>query len=130
MTREHRRRSSENRRRRRRRSSGRRRHWHRNAWRGGYPYYRHGGLASPYYYYHGGLAPPYYAPPAAPLYGFSTSDACLKHGEGRQVLFLEQNCAGFPTGPICCPQQQDVVYCQGNVGGGMSVGTLQCFAKD
>ena len=46
------------------------------------------------------------------------------------MLFLEENCAGFPTGPICCPQQQDVVYCQGNVGGGQSVGTLYCFEKD
>ena len=133
MPREHRRRSRERRRRsrerRRSRRSERRRRWRHHAWGGGNPYY-----APLPYTYQGGLAHPYYTygvPPALPLYGFSTSsDACLKHGEGRQVLFLEENCAGFPTGPICCPQQQDVVYCQGNVGGGQSVGTLYCFEKD
>ena len=99
-----------------------RRPWLRGSWP--HPAY-YGGLG-PYY---GGLGPYYGGLPPLP-HGYSTSDACLRHGESRQVLFLSENCKGFPTGPICCPQQQDVVYCQGNVGGGHSVGTLHCMEKD
>ena len=101
------------------------------------PYYHYNhGIFSPYYggglpLYGGGL--PLYGG-GLPLYGggggFSTSDSCLEDGQGREVLFLENNCAGFPTGPICCPGQRDIVYCQGNVGNNMSVGALYCTSKD
>ena len=95
---------------------------------------------APYYHYNHGIFSPYYGG-GLPLYGgglplygggggFSTSDSCLEDGQGREVLFLENNCAGFPTGPICCPGQRDIVYCQGNVGNNMSVGALYCTSKD
>ena len=85
----------------------------------GYGYPGYTGYPGPGYFGYTGIGP-----------GFSTSDSCLENGQARQVLFLEKNCAAFPTGPICCPGQRDVVYCQGNVEGGLSVGTLQCLPKD
>ena len=69
----------------------------------------------------------------APLpytYGTYPDNSCMADGEARQVLFLEKNCGAFPTGPTCCPGQQGVTFCQGNVEGGMSVGTLQCLPKE
>ena len=56
--------------------------------------------------------------------------SCLPGGTREGVLFLERDCAGFPVGPRCCAGQKEVVYCNGNVEGGMSVGALQCLAKD
>jgi hypothetical protein len=51
-------------------------------------------------------------------------------GTREGVLFLERDCAGFPVGPRCCAGQKEVVYCNGNVKGGMSVGALQCLQRE
>ena len=57
--------------------------------------------------------------------------SCIESGRTREgVLFLERDCAGFPVGPRCCADQKEVVYCNGNVAGGMSVGALQCLQRD
>lgn len=69
------------------------------------------------------VTPPY-------MYGAPHENSCMADGEARQVLFLEKNCGAFPTGPTCCPGQQGVTFCQGNVEGGMSVGMLQCLPKE
>lgn len=69
--------------------------------------------------------------PFVPVVSASTPTGCLADGQSRQgVLFLESNCAGFPTGARCCNDQHEVAFCQGNVEGGMSVGTLHCLPKD
>ena len=72
----------------------------------------------PYYVpsLHGGMAP--------------SNDRCMGHLESRQVFFLGENCT-FPTGPICCPGHEPVVWCNGNLSGtGDSVGTVQCRLKE
>ena len=51
-------------------------------------------------------------------------------GSREGVLFLERDCAGFPVGPRCCAGQQEVVFCNANVKDGMSVGALQCLARE
>ena len=79
----------------------------------------------PYYGYHPFMMHPPYNPivhSAAPL----EHHECLKDGQSRGVVFLDQNCAGFPLGETCCNRSDAHVTCHHNIGGGMSVGTLEC----
>lgn len=129
---------------RRHRRSWRRRHHHSPAWNAPYappsPYWS---VPSPYW----NAPPPYWNAPTwntgwdggrpwdgrwpYPIGPVDPVKSCIESGRTREgVLFLERDCAGFPVGPRCCADQKEVVYCNGNVHGGMSVGALQCLQRD